>query len=531
MNIKMATDLTIDPLEFSLEWINVACRRFSDATGWPLTFIPIDKFDDETTDFDLPESIIGWRSEIRNGQPIGHLQIVVPAERSCFDSTFMAVSELADTFALMVNQLATTSRSLDCRVQQVSTLIDIGLAGTSENDVAASLQKLLRAVVQLTEFPSACFYLLDPSTNHLSLRSQHHLDGTVLSPTARNLCESTPDLDALANGWTLLRRSDSGEAERWFDQDASIGCGVAVESEMAPIGTLWAFDCRDRKASDREVHVLSSIARQIAVTLERVVLETDSRTRHRIQQELKVISEGQNNEYQGRITATAPFEVASRCRSRDEIGGDLCELFTVDENRTAIAVGDACGHGIPASVVMTGARGALRAISSRIEDILEPAVVMDRLNRSLYSVTAAYQFMSFVFGILDTNAMTLSYSNAGHPTPLVIRDAKTTPLVSHGMLLGVTEEATYDDSVYKLETDDMLVFFSDGILEAMNRDREIFHYDGINAAIDRIPGGSAQEVLDVIWQEYESHSKGGGEPDDRTLMVIKLTGNNESPAA
>jgi len=526
----MATDLTTAPAENSTEWIDAACRKFADATGWPMDFVPAGCAETESATDEAEDTIVGWRRAIGDGQqPIGDLRIEVSPDQSCLDSTFMAVTELAETIATMVNQLATTSRSLDSQSQQVSTLLDIGLSSANEKDVAATLQKLLRATIQLTGFRSACFFLLDPSTNRLNLRSQHHSDGLVLPESQRDLCESTPDLDALANGWTELRRAGSYQAERWLPDGTEFGYGVAVESESAPIGTLWVFDRRARKTDDREIQILHAIARQIAATLERVVLRIDSRARHRLQRELEAVSEGQTHDYQGRINSSACFEVASRCRSRDQIGGDLCELFTLDESRTSIAVGDACGHGIPASVVMTGARGALRAISTTtIEDLLEPAVVMDRLNRSLYNVTSPHQFMSFVFGILDTDAMTLAYTNAGHPAPLIIRNGKTTPLASHGMLLGVTEDATYDHSVHNLQADDMLVFFSDGIIEAMSRNREMFRYDGIISAIECNPDGSAQEVLDAIWREYESHSEGGGDPDDRTLLVIKLTADDST---
>ena len=153
---------------------------------------------------------------------------------------------------------------------------------------------------------------------------------------------------------------------------------------------------------------------------------------------------------------------------------------------------------------------------------MQTELVMDRLNRALYSVTPSHQFMSFLYGVLDTEAMTFTYTNAGHPTPLCVRQGVVTSLTYHGMLLGINQFATYDHSVIRLSANDILVLFSDGIIEAMSRNRQMFRNDGIISAIKSQIDGSAQNVMQAIWRNFESHSVGGQEPDDRTLLVIKM---------
>jgi sigma-B regulation protein RsbU (phosphoserine phosphatase) len=89
------------------------------------------------------------------------------------------------------------------------------------------------------------------------------------------------------------------------------------------------------------------------------------------------------------------------------------------------------------------------------------------------------------------------------------------------MLLGVVEKFDYTHSTVELKSGDVLVLYSDGISEAMSKGRELFRCDAISEAVERHMSGSARDVLQAIWSKVEAHSR-GGEPDDRTLLVIKI---------
>jgi sigma-B regulation protein RsbU (phosphoserine phosphatase) len=257
-----------------------------------------------------------------------------------------------------------------------------------------------------------------------------------------------------------------------------------VQSDAGPIGTLWAFDRRLRTPEDREIHVVQSIAAQVAVLLERVVLLRESADQHRLQRDLQVASECQSPEMLGAAIGNLNFDAAAVCTSRYELGGDLCELVRLDATRTAIAVGDASGDSVPAALVMSAVRGALRTLSSYgIEDVQRTDSVMRRLHASGEKISA---------------------------------------MESHGMLLGVMEDATYKRSVLKLEPRDTLVFYSDGISEAMNGRRKLFRSDGILGAMKGRAAGTAQEILQCIWSQLEEHTGRDGEGDDRTLLVVKM---------
>ena len=103
----------------------------------------------------------------------------------------------------------------------------------------------------------------------------------------------------------------------------------------------------------------------------------------------------------------AGFQAVGRCRSRDEVGGDLCELVSLAEGKTLVAVGDACGHSVQAAFIMTAVRSALSTVlDDENAPNLPPAAVVARMNRALCRVTAGHHFMSCLVGIVDSRRMT-----------------------------------------------------------------------------------------------------------------------------
>jgi sigma-B regulation protein RsbU (phosphoserine phosphatase) len=556
-------------------WIQGICRRFSNATGANLVYTPV--VPDEA---DLVESSLRsdphcrWLAGINDGNHrTGYLHIESPTGEDG-DESLSTVCDLADILAQVLNRYSAEERLVASRTAEVSTLVDLGLTIPRQEDLYTALNRLLTAAVQLTGFRAAAFFLLNPTTNELNLRALTALETNQIPFARRNLAQNPPDLEALVRGQKLVRRDGSAEGETWLPPVAAAGMCLAVQSDAGPLGSLWVFDRRDRLPADSETHVLEAIAVQIAGVLERVVLLKESEIQLRLQRELRAASDNESRDILGALRGRGGFEAAAVCTSRFEVGGDLCELIPLDENRTVIAVGDASGDSIPAALIMSAVRGALRTLTSAVErGAVQTDAVVQQINHTLHSITPAHQFMSLLYAVLDVKQRTFTYTNAGHPGPLLVRmesgesfagqlggvSLEKTPirqivadpasvgesrkqatsatngqagspggsgrivqLTSHGMLLGVIADAAYQHSVVQLEPGDMLVLFSDGISEAMNADRKMFRTEGIIEAVESRLPASANDVLQAILQKLEAHSAGGNDPDDQTLLVLRV---------
>jgi sigma-B regulation protein RsbU (phosphoserine phosphatase) len=504
-------------------WIRDVCRQFSDASGWELRFLPAVPGKVEDVESRLrsdPESC--WFTEINDGQtPVGFLQLLMPADVRNRQS-LSSVGDLADAFAQLIGRLATAGRLVESRTDEVTTLVDLSRSVPTEENLVQAIDRLLQGAIHLTSFRASAFFLLDPSTERLKLRARAQREPHTIPAAARSLAENPPDLGALLRRRIVLGGDDLNQSAHWLPPGTATAVCLAVESDSGPIGTLWVYDRRRREPSDREIHVLESISVQIASLLERVVLLRESEAQHRLQRDLQIASQCQAFDIVTSLAPEAGIEVAVRSTSRFEIGGDLCELISVEDGRTVVSIGDASGHGVSASIVMSAVRGAVRALGLDPRTILPAEGVLERVNRALYSITPAHQFMSLLYGVIDPRQRVFTYSNAGHPSPLLMREGGSIPLDSHGMLLGVVPDVTYGASVLPLTTGDTLIAFTDGVSEAMNGKRKMFRSDGIIEALQCNQGATPHVILEAIWSQLDAHLDGSAGHDDRSLMVIRV---------
>lgn len=507
------------------KWISQFCREFSVATGWPVEFTPVDPAEADAVRSRFtgdPECC--WFREVKAGdEPAGFLHIDLPRDPG-LDHSFLAVCDLARLFADLAGRTLAANRSAEPAGLDGADWAEIELHDPQEDNVVAALKSLLSAVPHLTDFQSAAFFLCDPETAAMKLRSAESIRQYQIPRPLRDLGANSPDREAITDGPVVVSAKTSAGAD-WLPSGCSTGFCIAVKASSNPLGTLWAFDRRGRIPTERECHILQSIAARIGTVLERAVLLRESELQHRQQHDLNLASECQRRDVLHGIPDDAGFEAAAVCNSRFELGGDMCELITLDDSRTLIAIGDASGDSVPAAMVMAAVHGALRALC-RFDDreaSVDTEEMMRRINHALHEMTPPHQFMSLLFGIFDKRDLTFRYTNARHPAPLHVRGTQVQELESHGMLLGILPDNRYEQSCLHLQPGDLLIAFSDGVSEAMNGRRSMFRPDGIAAAVTPPGERAAGELLEAVWNGLESHIAGTESGDDRTLMVLRVS--------
>ena len=525
------------------------CRHFGRVSGWNLHFTPAKRApEDIRKDLENRPGCC-WISEINDGSRVaGFLHLNSPDRESpdkvqdslsalfqdsmfgqdsasgvaTAQSAYVEVTMLAEVLSRFLGRLAQTTMQLKHRNHDVATLLELGLAAPAQDNLAFGLTQLLQAAAHLTGSWSAAFFLLDPATERLRLRAVYRLHRDDVPQPFRELRTGSPDLAALADQPVIFSTSATGRHPLLPAMIKSAAC-AAVQSETAPFGVLWVYDRRGKRYEQRDIHVLQSIAAQVAAVLERSALLRGSEANDRIHRDLMAASDTQPDSTFLDLPHDARYELAGRCTSRYELGGDLCEVFALSGDRTAVFVGDASGNSIPAAMIMSAVRGAIRTQAADVIAMTDSGAteLVSRLNRALCGITSSHQFMSLCYGIYDAARRTFTYSNAGHPVPLLIRGKQVQMLESHGLLLGVVAEAEYQSGVVQLLPGDLLVLYSDGITEALSSAQELFKWEGIYATARELQDESAEKVLEAIWRRVDEHQEGAG-GDDRTLLVLKV---------
>ncbi|MGQ0634799.1 MAG: PP2C family protein-serine/threonine phosphatase [Planctomycetaceae bacterium] len=492
--------------------------RFEEATGWRLHFRALDGPYEERQQALERDPGCCWSTVISDGhRPAAFLWLDRPKDTEPAITQFDAC-RLAEAVAKLFERLAAAAAQLALRNKDVSMLLDLGLKIPAQDDLSFALSQLFKAATHLTNARGAAFFLLDSSATRLNLRGVYQLARNEIPRAERELCAGSPDLRALLDQPTALRADRPGGLP-WLPATMQVALVTGVQSEQAPFGTLWVYDRRDKQFSQRDRHVLQSIAAQLAAVLERSALLRGSEQQERISRDLRAASRAQCDIDPRDVPEDPRFEIAGRCTSCYELGGDLCEVLRLPGGRVGLAVGDASGNSVPAAMIMSAVRGALRAHPAGADDVAARTV---EINQALCQITHSHQFMSLCYGVFDPQTRTFDYCNAGHPAPVLVRDGQARMLDSHGLLLGVLPDAAYDHSALQLDRGDVLVLYSDGISEARRDEHNLFRASGIIAAVNQTADWSAQQILDAVWNRVDRHLSPGQLPDDRTLLVLKL---------
>ncbi|MHC4879083.1 MAG: PP2C family protein-serine/threonine phosphatase [Planctomycetota bacterium] len=501
----------------TIEWIEGLCTEFSEATGWVLKFIPDRGFDQDG--FDRRELDWCWHAEITDGiARLGALHLDLPGLRNVA-LAFESAHRLADLIGNQINLLLRTQRQFQNQSSEIGALI--GNQTEIADDFRMRVRALMRASVCLPGFRGAALFVLEPDGRTLRFRMAHQLPDTSIPARRRTLATAECDVQALKKGWSVLT-GDSQDAVLFLPEEMKFGLCVAVRNESGPVGTLWLYDRRAHSFDERQIDLVTGLARQIADSFERLVLLREQETTQRLTRELDVVASVAEDFCE--VQESFPgCEIAVRSRAHHEVGGDLCELIRLDEHRTVVVIGDGSGDSIPAAMVMTATRGAMHSLLESDRDAFaSPDRIVEKINRALVRVTAVHQFISMIVGVIDSRDHSFVFTNAGHPPALHIRGQNIDMLESQGMLLGVVDVADYSSGRTELQPNDLLIMFSDGITEARDQTKKMFREEGVVEALGGDVSGSACQVLERIWSRYETHT-GGQNLDDRTLVVVKVT--------
>jgi len=285
------------------------------------------------------------------------------------------------------------------------------------------------------------------------------------------------------------------------------------------IGILSLFNKESESGfTETDQRLLSIIATQSANVIENSRLFEEEKKLMQIQQEIQVASEIQKNLLPKEIPLIEGYDIYAVNIPAREVGGDYYDFIKISETKTAIALGDVSGKGLPASMLMANLQATLRGqllFCNCAKDCIK------RANYMLYKSTDTSKFVTLFFGILDTEKHTLTYCNAGHNEPVFLQRDKKNKLDKGGMLLSVFEQIEYEEEEILFSKGSTLVVFSDGITEAMNESNEEFGEERLYNLIERRVALSSQQLAMEILSDVKNYSAGVPQFDDITLMIIK----------
>jgi hypothetical protein len=217
--------------------------------------------------------------------------------------------------------------------------------------------------------------------------------------------------------------------------------------------------------------------------------------------------------------------VAASCQPAQEVGGDLFDFLKLPDGRWTIGVGDVSGKGVPAALYMTLTKGLLMATTQDSNDLVD---IIGNVNHHIHAATEKKTFVTMALGAFDPDTLAFEHVRAGH-NPIVWRRPagdETSLLNSPGLGLGIVSDRLFRRGVklsqLQLTAGDALVFYSDGVTEAMNSDREQFGEERLMAAVREADGLDAGGVRERIVHRVHEFLAGIAPQDDMTIVVLRV---------
>ncbi|HEX7344778.1 MAG TPA: GAF domain-containing SpoIIE family protein phosphatase [bacterium] len=271
--------------------------------------------------------------------------------------------------------------------------------------------------------------------------------------------------------------------------------------------------------SERDAEHLMTFASHAAVAIERARMHRQILEKRRIDEELALARRMQLSLLPSSAPVLENFEVAGINVPSEEVGGDYFDYIRLTDKDLGIAMSDVAGKGVPAAFIMASLRASLR-----IESVSHYAIstILSRVNDFLFESIEPERFVTAFYGVLDSRSRILTYANAGHNPPLLLRKNGKRELLSEGgLLLGAFPGALYHEHRVTLQPEDLLILYTDGISEAENPEGEQFGIDRMESAARQASPRGSEAVIEALLKAARRHVGKAGLQDDITMMVIR----------
>ena len=202
------------------------------------------------------------------------------------------------------------------------------------------------------------------------------------------------------------------------------------------------------------------------------------------------------------------------------IGGDFYDFFRLDEEHIAFTIADVCGKGIPAALFMAVSRTTIRSQAALHHD---PAECLTESNKMLVSYSVDCMFVTVFYGIYNTRTGLVTYSNAGHNRPYVVRSNGEVEMIPRmkGCALGLFVGEPYLENTLQLNAGDTLYMYTDGVNEAMDSSSEEFGNDRMADILKGTTAMDCRQVVDSMRKGIRNFVGDAEQSDDITMLVLK----------
>ncbi|MCP4706846.1 MAG: SpoIIE family protein phosphatase, partial [candidate division Zixibacteria bacterium] len=275
------------------------------------------------------------------------------------------------------------------------------------------------------------------------------------------------------------------------------------------------------KYNSEDISTLGIISNQLITALTNARLYADSLEKQRLAEEVTIARQIQVDLLPECPPMGDNFSICTFSEPSRIIGGDFYDFIEIEQNRFGMVIADVAGKGLPAALLVAQIQAALRSEARNCREISK---ILYNLNNHVARSTSSEKYATLFYSEFDTQTCSFNYSNAGHNYPIVVRaDGSYESLSQGGAIIGAFSEMEFEYSSVKLEKDDLILFYTDGLSEAMDEDDNEYGEQRIIDNVIKRKHLSASEILNELLADIRQFDSSRPPRDDTTAIVLKVT--------
>lgn len=407
---------------------------------------------------------------------------------------------------------------LEERIYQISTLV------AGRFSLQEVLDKLAEAAVVVTHTTACSIRLLDQADGDLVMRSTYGL-----SEAYRNKGAVTKEDPVVKEAFTgsAVVVDDMRTDPRVIYPEAASAEGLISQLTVAmtfrdkPIGVLRLYSPEPARFDNDAIRIARLVASQCAIAITNARLYNEAIEGAKMAEQMRLAAVIQRRMIPQKAPCMRGLDIAAVYHPCYQIGGDLYDFLQVGPGVLVTGISDVIGKGIPAAIMMSMFRGTLRAYADGGYNRHSMDEIIHKLNRVACSECRDGEFITMFIASIDTTQNTLTYCSCGHEPALLLRDDNITELNDGGLVLGIMPGTAYATKTIEFRQGDMLLMYTDGLIDAMNFDGQTWGRNRLVDALKRLGRNTAEQLVYNLLQYRRRFVGLAKRTDDTSIVAIR----------
>ncbi len=426
-----------------------------------------------------------------------------------FLGTILNISATAVQNSMVINELQKVNRELDSRVQRLSSLFELSKEFGSFAESYRVVKLLVFSI--LGQFLIQKYAVILLENDEADILDSKFDNEILLSSIKKSEFQKITD--------SIKKDVLKEEHPELFELGIELIVPMQLQSKTCGL-ILLGSRAGKRDFQNSDIEYIFSIGNLAIISLENNRLFLEALEKQKMEEDLLIARDIQRNLLPSNLPEYDKYDIAALNVSSKQVGGDYYDVIPIDDEKFYIAIADVAGKGVPASLMMANIQAFLQVIcrqNLRIDKATE------MINDLVTANSSEGRFITFFWGYINTKKNTLTYVNAGHNPPYIIRGDQIIKLTQGGIIFGVMKTVVpYIFEEVELMKDDVIILYTDGVSEALNLEFEEYSEEKLERTAKDLVNKSAKEILNGIKEDVQIFTQGNQQSDDITMIVIKV---------